>query len=153
MSRHLATVGVLVLGASIMLQAQNPRTGDQSPTMPGQITLTGCVERADQVSGSVTAGTTVDSLSFVLIKATKGPASDSQSAGTSGTHPNTDKLRMYRLDADVSKLNPHVGHKVEVTGTVVTPATASGGADPSSAANAAKVRVDRVRMLSETCGR
>jgi hypothetical protein len=60
---------------------------------------------------------------------------------------------MYRLDADVSKLNPHVGHKVEVTGTVVTPATTSGGADPSSAANAAKVRVDRVRMLSETCGR
>jgi hypothetical protein len=25
---------------------------------------------------------------------------------------------MYRLDADIPKLNPHVGHKVEVSGTL-----------------------------------
>jgi hypothetical protein len=153
MRLHMATVGILALGSSIILQAQNPPASDRNRTMPSEITLTGCVERADQVSGAVTAGTTVDSLSFVLIKATKGAAADSKSTGTGGAASSAEKGSMYRLDADVAKLNPHVGHKVEVIGTIVTPGASSEGADPSSAANAPKVKVDRVKMVSETCGR
>jgi hypothetical protein len=154
MSRQIAMIGVLGLGCSIMLQAQTPTSRETNRAMPAPITLTGCVERADQVSGAVTAGTTVDSLSFVLIKATKGTAADSRTLGTAGTPASTEKGSMYRLDAEISTLNPHVGHKVEVTGTLVAAnATSADSADPSSAANAPKVKVNRVKMLSETCGR
>jgi hypothetical protein len=154
MSRQIAMIGVLALGCSMTLQAQTSTSREPNRTMPAQITVTGCVERADQVSGPVTAGTTVDSLSFVLIKATKGTAADSRTTGTGGTQASTEKGSMYRLDADVATLNPHVGHKVEVTGNlVITNAPSAESVDPSSASNAPKVKVNRVKMVSETCGR
>ena len=152
MSRHIGMMGVAALVCSIVLQAQTPPSRETSRAVPGTITVTGCVERADQVSGSVTAGTTVDSLSFVLIKATKSTGADSRTVGTGGLPKGTETGSMYRLDADVSTLNPHVGHKVEVTGTLVS-APKAASAEPSSAANAPKMKVDRVKMLSETCGR
>jgi hypothetical protein len=152
MSRYIGTIGVLALGCTIAVQAQAPTSSDVNRATPGQITLTGCVERADQVAAAVTAGTTVDSLSFVLIKATKGTAADARAAGTSGTQTSTEKDSIYRLDAEVSKLNPHVGHRVEVTGTLVGAADSTvKSADPS--AGAPRLKVDRVKMLSETCGR
>jgi len=152
MSRQTKVIGVLALGCSLTLQAQTP-TGREQNRIP-QITLTGCVERADQVSGAVTAGTTVDSLSFVLIKPTKGTAADSRTTGTAGTRATADKGSMYRLDSDVATLNPHVGHRVEVTGTLITAdAPPASAVDPSSASNAPKVKVNQVKMLSETCGR
>jgi hypothetical protein len=154
MSRHIGTIGLLAVGCSIALQAQTPTRGEPNRMMPAQITLTGCVERADQVNGPVTAGTTVDSLSFVLIKATKGTVADSRTTGTGGTQASTEKGSTYRLDSDVATLNPHVGHKVEVTGTLVTPNPPSADSvDPSSASNAPKVKVNQVKMVSETCGR
>jgi hypothetical protein len=152
MSRHIGTIGVLALGCAIAVQAQAPSGREASRTSPGEITITGCVERADQVSAAVTAGTTVDSLSFVLIKATRGTGADARAAGTSGTQASTEKDSMYRLDAEVSKLNAHVGHKVEVTGTLVGAIdSTTKSADPS--ASAPRLKVDRVKMLSETCGR
>ena len=152
MSRYIGTIGVLALGCTIAVQAQAPTSSDVNRATPGEITLTGCVERADQVAAAVTAGTTVDSLSFVLIKATKGTAADARAAGTSGTQASTEKDSMYRLDAEVSKLNPHVGHRVEVTGTLV------GGIDSTvksadASAGAPRLKVAQVKMLSETCGR
>ena len=152
MSRHIGTIGVLALGYAIAVQAQAPTSRDANRTTPGEITITGCVERADQVSAAVTAGTTVDSLSFVLIKATKGTAADAQAAGTSGTQAGTEKDSMYRLDAEVSTLNPHVGHKVEVRGTLVE-ALDSTVKSADQSAGAPRLKVDRVKMLSETCGR
>ena len=152
MSRHIGTIGVLALGCAIAVQAQAPSGREANRTTPGEITITGCVERADQVSAPVTAGTTVDSLSFVLIRATKGTAADARAAGTSGTQASTEKDSMYRLDAEVSKLNAHVGHKVEVTGTLVAAIDSTvKSTDPS--ASAPRLKVDRVKMLSETCGR
>ncbi len=62
--------------------------------IPEKITVTGCVERADQVaSPAATLGTTVESLTSVL--RTTPP---SETAGTSGTRPATDKG--YRLDGE-----------------------------------------------------
>ena len=152
MSRYIWTIGVLALGCTIAVQAQAPTSSDVNRATPGEITLTGCVERADQVAAAVTAGTTVDSLSFVLIKATKGTAADARAAGTSGTQASTEKDSMYRLDAEVSKLNPHVGHKVEVTGTLVG-AIDSTVKSADASAGAPRLKVAQVKMLSETCGR
>jgi len=144
MSRYIGIVGTLAFGCAIGLQAQAPPSR--------AMTVTGCVERADQVSGAVTAGTTVDSLSFVLIKATKGTATDSRMVGTGGSPASTETGSMYRLDADVATLNPHVGHKVEVTGTLIS-APAAASTESVSAASAPKMKVDRVKIVSETCGR
>ena len=146
---------VLASGCVFALHAQTPTTPQSNAAPASRITLTGCVERADQMTPSGTATTTVDSQSFVLIHATKSGTTEprSEGVGTSGA-ANTGKGSMYRLDADRSKLNPHVGHKVEVTGALdaagnTTPATA----DPPSAENAPRLKVDTVKMLSETCAR
>ena len=138
--------------AAAALAAQTTTATPQqqtSTTTPEKITITGCVERADQMAsaGASTLGTTVDSLSFVLVDM---PASGT--AGTSGVKGNssasTDKG--YRLDADAAKLNPHVGHKVEISGYVNEPAATNGAA---SSVNGPKVKVETIKMIAETCGR
>jgi hypothetical protein len=109
---------------------------------PEKITITGCVERADQMASAGTLGTTVDSLSFVLINIP--PSGTAGTAGTKGTE------KGYRLDADQAKLNPHVGHKVEISGFVDEPATTNGAA---ASADGPKVKVETIKMIAETCGR
>ena len=113
-----------------------------------KVTISGCVERADQVATPASAGTTVDSLSFVLINTPPQQVGTTGSTGAANRETSMDKG--YRLDAEVGKLNPHVGHKVEIAGTVMEPAMASGAA---SAANGPKVKVESIKMLSETCAR
>jgi hypothetical protein len=138
--------------AAAALAAQTTTATPQQPSptkTPEKITITGCVERADQMasSGATTPGTTVDSLSFVLVD-----MPSSGTAGTSGvkgsTSASTDKG--YRLDADVKKLNPHVGHKVEISGYVDEPAATNGAAN---SVNGPKVKVETIKMIAETCGR
>lgn len=53
----------LAFGCAVALQAQTPTSAPTNRTIPGAMTLTGCVERADQVSGTGTAAADVDSLS------------------------------------------------------------------------------------------
>jgi len=138
---------IWLIAAAFAAQTTPPVTaqrGDASrPPDKDKITITGCVERADQVaSPTATLGTTVDSLTFVLRSV------PSETAGTSGTRPAADKG--YRLDGDVAKLNPHVGHKVEINGFVIEPAATSGAA---SSGEGPKVKVESIKMLSETCAR
>jgi hypothetical protein len=53
---------------------------------------------------------------------------------------------MYQLDARDSKLSPHVGHQVEVTGSL------KGGFSPSpSGLDAPKLKVESVKMISTSC--
>ena len=139
------------------LHAQAPSSAQSRSRSSGQpsdkVTLTGCVERADQMSGAATATTTVDSLSFVLIDATSGGAAEAPK-GTAGTTASTAKGSMYRLAGDMSKLNPHVGHKVEVTGTIDQQAKTSGApADTPSPSSAPQLKVVSLKMLAETCAR
>jgi len=132
--------------------SSTPTTGTSAQTSASKagdkITISGCVERADQVASPASAGTTVDSLSFVLINA------PSQTVGTSGSaeagRRDASMDKGYRLDGEVEKLNPHVGHKVEIAGTVVEPAATNAAA---SSANGPKVKVESIKMLSETCAR
>ena len=146
----------LAIAFGMAIHAQAPTPAAQNPrTEPETITLTGCVERADQVTTSGTSATTVDSLSFVLTHATKGGSADARpdAVGTSGA-ANAAPGRMYRLDADVPTLNPHVGHKVEVSGTLAAPAaTAPAATDPPSPESAPKLKITSVKMLAETCAR
>jgi hypothetical protein len=136
----------------IGISAQEPQTA-KNPAVPETVTVIGCVDRADQIRVS-SPDTTVDSLSFVLTHASRDgkaasskPTADSQSAAA-------EVGSIYRLDGAVATLNPHVGHKVEVSGTVAaTAAGTSGASDPASAANTPRLKVDRIKMLAETCAR
>jgi hypothetical protein len=137
--------------AAAALAAQTTTATPQqqtSPKTPEKITISGCVERADQMTsaGASTLGTTVDSLSFVLVDVPSGPT------GTSGVKGNNSSAtdKGYRLDADVAKLNPHVGHKVEISGYVDEPAATNGAAN---SVNGPKVKVETIKMIAETCGR
>jgi hypothetical protein len=146
--RTIASTGV-ALACVVTLHAQSPANGPA----PAEITVTGCVERADQVAASTTAAATVDSLTFMLIHAENGTADRQQPTGTSGAG-GAAKGSSYRLDADVSTLNPHVGHKVEVTGTVDAPTSPSAtSTEPTSPSNAPRLKVAHVKMVSETCAR
>jgi hypothetical protein len=60
--------------------------------------------------------------------------------------------REYRLDADDSKLNPHIGQKVEITGTVEE-SSSSGAAKPSTsvAASEPTLKVSSVKMVASSC--
>jgi len=110
------------------------------------------VERADQVAGSTTAAATVDSLTFMLIHAEKGTAADTQPTGTSGTK-GEHKETSYRLDGDIATLNPQVGHKVEVTGSLAAGAAPTASVEPPSPSNAPQLKVAHIKVVSETCAR
>jgi hypothetical protein len=102
---------------------------------------------------------------FILSNAMSSDSSKSAGAttGTSGTTASSTKASAtassYRLDADDSKLTAHVGHKVEVTGTIesdssTAAASASGstsGTSASATSSAPKLKVDSVKMIASTC--
>jgi hypothetical protein len=61
----------------------------------------------------------------------------------------------YRLNADDSKLTPHVGHKVEIGGTVDAKATMpspdSSASSSATSANAPVLKVETVKMIASSC--
>lgn len=143
----IASATAIICSTGLLAQSRNNET--RAKSNENRVTVTGCVERADQMAGN-TATTTVDSLSFVLIK----PQAD-KPTGTSGattaTPDRTASDRMYRLDGKLEDLNPHVGQKVEIAGTVVDAPTAPAGA--TSSTNAPRLKVETVRVVDATCPR
>jgi hypothetical protein len=146
----LAAAAVCVIGA----HAQERPASATDRTSPGAITVTGCVDRADQHSAAG-ATTTVDSLSFVLTHASRdGKAAASAPAPAATNDAKAESGSTYRLDGAIATLNPQVGHKVQVTGTIeASTAGTSGSTDPASPANAPRLKVESVKMLAETCAR
>jgi hypothetical protein len=165
--RRIITTGivaaVLSTGTLIAQSQSSAQPPAQKPSNADRVTVTGCIERADQLSASGSAiGTTVDSLDFVLIKADAQSGSSSASrqpapTGTSGTSgaASASVGPMYRLDAEVEELNRHVGHRVEIVGTRDANAAAAVQADTANPhpSTAPRLRVESVKMLSESCPR
>src|SRR2546422_1591861 len=79
------------------------------------------------------------------------PMGSSGATGTSGSSAAAATIAStYRLDAADSMLSPHVGHKVEITGTLEdrgdsAPSTSSA---TSSVPSAPKLKVDNVKMIA-----
>jgi hypothetical protein len=126
-----------------------------APSASGQkVTVTGCVERADQVIAGNSLGTTLDSLTFVLMNAEEGKADDRPARPSNA--PSTGFDKSYRLDVDVDTINAHVGHRVEIVGVVPSAAdnvpVGTGGTTPSGAPPSL-LKVESVKMLSSTCSR
>src|SRR5262249_56857864 len=89
--------------------------------------------------------------------ATASRAGSASSSASATSNPSVAAgTAQYRLDADESKLSPHVGPKVEVTGTLEQSATASsssvaGSSTSTAAMSSPRIKVDSVRMVSSTC--
>jgi hypothetical protein len=139
---------------TVGLLAQQPPSSPQSTT-PKTITVSGCVQRAQAsptgTTGSTAATPSANEPKFILTNANAG------SGSTAGTTGSTSRAGMsaateYRLDASDAKLSPHVGHKVEITGTLDS---ASSSSQPptatASGSNAPKLKVDDVKMVAPTC--
>ena len=145
-----------IAAAAAPAAAQNPPAASSGAAE--QITVVGCVERADQIlSRESSLGTTVDSLSFVLVKAEEGKASDQQKpAAPAGVERQEGKT--FRLAADVDTINPHVGHRVEITATRPpgAPVGTAGRADAAASNPIVAppvLKVESIKMLASTCGR
>jgi hypothetical protein len=147
----LAAIG-LVAVASVAAQqppaqqppTQPPAAAAAAPASPGQVVVTGCIQRTAQLPVG-TSGTTnpIDATKFILTKAS--------SAAEASAAPKT-----YRLDAEESALTAHVGHKVEITGTLdAAKPTAAVAGDPAppaaAAASPSKLKVASVKMVAASC--
>jgi len=129
-----------------------------------KMTISGCIERQPASAAAVTGAPTMP---FTLTNASAAGAgaavATSGNAGaTSGNAGAASAAKSYRLDGTESTLAPHVGHKVEITGTVQDQAGsaaagvgagAGAGASASASSNApaARLKVDSVKMVSTTC--
>jgi hypothetical protein len=136
---------------------------ESKPNAQNVITVTGCVRSTDEsavgTSGSAggsNAGTTGTahrspndtSIRFILTNVTQSGSSGeaTRTRGTkSGSAPSG-----YRLDGDGSALTPHIGHKVEIAGTVANPGSTS--ADNGSVLSTApRLKVTSVRLVASNC--
>jgi hypothetical protein len=151
-----ATCAAITLGVTVAVLAQAPPSSSQPPPSPSSaakaITVSGCVQKAQTAptgtSGTAGAASSASEAKFILANASMSP---SGTAGTSGSTPSSAMASEYRLEADDAKLTPHVGHKVEITGTVEPPKGASSTPPSASAANAPTLKVDNVKMVATTC--
>jgi hypothetical protein len=134
------------LTVSVSAQTTSPTGGASPPTfgMDKKVTITGCLERSQE---SVATNDR-----FVLNNIVPNAPAIAGTAGTSGWEK-APKATSYRLNAEDSKLSPHVGHKLEITGTVEDrPMSAVGTAGASgSATEAPKFKVEAIKMIASSC--
>ena len=141
----------IALGMTAALLAQNPPSSTPpsgSQTMAVKtVTVTGCLKpfQPSATATTGTAGTTTMQPKFVLTNLVTTPAG---TAGTTGGTATTSSVTIteYRLDFDEAKLTPHVGHKIEISGTpVVVTAT------PPLPATIGTLKVENVKMIAAAC--
>jgi len=139
-----------------------PAVPPGASTKADTITVSGCIERSPQSSaanspapggappapggappapggapGAVgTAGSSSRSDSGFMLNV---PKPTSAAAGAPSARPTS-----YRLDGDDSKLSPHVGHKVEITGNLDQASSSTPSSSP-------KLKVDSVKMIASSC--
>lgn len=148
-----ATCAAVVLGVSVGMLAQDapaPPSASQSAAAK-KITVTGCVGKAQQAPTGTAgaAGAAAKETAFVLSDAAMSSKETTGAAGAAAPSA-TAIASEYKLDGADAKLTPHVGHKVEITGTV---AESKGATQPpaASAANAPTLKVDDLKMVAPSC--
>ena len=160
--------------ATISLMAQTPTPqANTSPSTDHRVTVTGCLKPSPAspdgavapgttgTTGTATAPNATDSAAatFVLSDATISPAASgaattesAAAAGTTSGSGSKPPAQTYRLVANPAALSPHVGKKLELTGTIVDKSTSSSSAsaeqDPSGSGPILKVEVGKVLAAS-----
>ena len=137
----------ILCAVTVGLVAQAP--GSSAARAGKQVTFSGCVEKAPSEVGSALANLAAGAASTNFILTNASPEA-TVAVGTAGTaKPST----RYRLEVDEAKITPHVGHKVEVTGTVdEQPGSASSpGSAAASGVGGPKFKVVSVKMVAADC--
>jgi len=165
----------MVVGATVAIAAQQPPPEPSKSASADKktITVTGCLKEAPSTSPATpaaaaagTAGTagaagaagatgtagTADAPKFVLTNAAPSTADPSGAAPPAEPAPDAAKASAttYRLIANATSLSPHVGKKLELTGTLEE----AGGAAQSSAGaegSMAALRVESGKVLAASC--
>jgi len=117
--------------------AADPQSQARSSSSSNSVTVEGCIQKGAASSPAGTTGTTGSSASAFMLTSAAKPATSKETAPIASS---------YKLSADDSKLTPHVGHKVEISGTVEPPS-----ASASAATAAPTLKVDNVKMIAATC--
>jgi len=161
------TCGAIVAAATVavMAQAQQPPPQTSSAS-PDQITVTGCLKAAPPAAPDVGASGTVGATGtsgtaapaatdadakFVLTNATVTPATASSAASAAADQSSADHDKTYRLVANPASLSPHVGKKLELTGTLVNASASTSSAASASPADAPVLRVEKGKIVAASC--
>jgi hypothetical protein len=137
--------------------AQRPPTSTPPAVPPrtsakaDNITVTGCIQRSPQSSAGATstpgavgtAGSGSRSDGGFMLNVAK-PSGAGAAPGASPAPGASSAASTYKLDADDSKLSPHVGHKVEITGSLDQASSSSPSSSP-------RLKVDSVKMIATSC--
>jgi hypothetical protein len=171
-----AIVG-LATAAALAQTTTTPQPGS-TPSADQRITLTGCLKAApsspsDAPTGTTgsTAGTTAGTpgatgttgttgttagsadVKFILTNASVSTGDTSTTAGTPGattTAPaSSGSAQTYRLIANPAALTPHLGKKLELTGTLEKSASATETQSADAATPA--LRVEAGKVVAATC--
>ncbi len=169
MKLSIAIAVAAMLGTALI--AQTPQTGDK-------VTFAGCLQRAQRngsVGGTVVgtsaspntaddeanSGVLVDA--FLLSEAVPvvgGVVPDASTAsGTSGSGTSVtgtsgrSEITSFGLTGREAELERHQGARVQVTGTVIPPATSGRGTGGAATASGVKrIQVESFKILAEKCG-
>jgi len=151
MNRATWMATAFACATAIGVAAQTPSGATSSKTDDKTVTVTGCLEDAS----AAPAGTAPKS-GFVLANATMGSGSTSGSTvGTTGTTAATARGTSYVLEGRDAELKSHVGHKIEVTGTIepksrMDPAAATPGAAAARPSDD-RLTVTSIKMVAAEC--
>ncbi len=154
-SEHRITVtGCLKAAAPSSADATGAATGGTT----GTAGTTGTTAAGTTATGTAGAAATADA-KFLLTDAAPSSADATGAAGTtsaataSGSAPtSTSSAKTYRLIANPSALSPHVGKKLELTGTLSDEAGAEGTSTSSGPeANAPKLKVESGKVVAASC--
>ena len=162
MKRTLSlTALACTMAIGLAAQAPTPSAGgaqsSASADAKTKVTVTGCLEKSTPsptgTAGSTASTEAADTTKFVLKNVMADASATGATPGAAGTTGSAKATASsYRLDADDAKLTAHVGHKVEIVGTVDPMSeSATAGAATSASASGPKLKVDSVRMISATC--
>jgi hypothetical protein len=159
--KRVLTGSFLAAAFAVGLSAQTPpqttpppTTPPSSPTSPMQdresssknVTVTGCLKAGDSAD------------SFTLSDLKFGGSKGAGAVGTSGAAPPAALASATTLNIKPSgstKLSEHVGHQVEISGSVAESKAPSAPADPaarpSASASGPTIEARSVRMVSDKC--
>ena len=167
-----ASCSAIVAAATISLMAQAPAQQSTTTASTDQkVTVTGCLKAApvstdtSTATGTTgTAGTTAApnptdaaNARYVLTDAAASLSTESatQSApagATSATTTSKESAQTYRLIANPTALAPHVGKKLELTGTIVDAASAaSASTDQAASGSGPILRVESGKIVGASC--
>ena len=165
----IGTASAIVAVASVAVMAQAPAPQQTPGTSPArQITVTGCLKPAPAAGDATTtagtpgatgtagavgaAGDRADA-NFVLTDAmTSSAATDSSSPSSTTSAGSPSARQTYRLIANPEALSPHVGKKLELTGTVEDqPASGTTTSSASPASSTKALRVEAGKVIAASC--